>query len=125
MCHGQALDGRVTADSFESGRFRDADILGLIGRTDVIVSDDYTSATPEIRNCLIEARIEDGSTVSAHRALTLAEIAEGMSDDEVRSKFDQCTARVFSAERREAIWRHGMAMDELPRLDPLIALTRL
>lgn len=119
------LDGRVTADSFETGRFRDADILKLIGKTDVVVSDEYTGATPEVRNCLIEAQLEDGSAVSAHRALTLAEIAKGMSDDEVRAKFDHCTARAFSAQRREDIWRYGMAMDELTRLDPLIASTRL
>ena len=49
------IDGDVTPESFESNRFLDDDVLGLIRRTEVEVLDEFTRATPGERNCRILA----------------------------------------------------------------------
>ena len=40
------LDGAVTSESFERSRFLDADVLALIGRMEIEVSDEYSRQTP-------------------------------------------------------------------------------
>jgi len=77
------IDGGITPDSFENNRFLDADVLGLIGRTEVEVLDEFTQATPGERNCRIHAKTKTGETVTAHKIVTLAEIEKGMSDTEL------------------------------------------
>ena len=96
------LDGRVVPESFESGRFLDADILGLIGRTEVVILDDFTAATPAVRNCRITATT-GGETVEAHRVVTLAEIERGMPADEIEAKFLACTGRLYDRGRQRRI----------------------
>jgi len=96
------LDGKVTPDSFEAARFLDADVLDLIGRTEVVIREDFTAATPGVRNCRIVA-LAGGAEVEAHRVVTLAEIERGMPFDEVIAKFRTCTARVFTTARQDAL----------------------
>jgi len=97
------LDGRVTPDSFEDERFRDADVLDLIGRTEVIVRDDFTAATPGRRNCRIRARLAGGETVEAHRIVTLEDIARGMSDADLEAKFRETSRRTYTAEKQDKV----------------------
>jgi 2-methylcitrate dehydratase len=116
------IDGELTADSFERSRFRDADVLGLIGRTEVVVLDEYTRATPGERKCRITATLDDGREVSTEHTITLAQIEAGMSDDELERKFLQCTARVFDATRQRAVIDAVRALPDALRVDALLDL---
>lgn len=118
------FDGNVTPDSFERGRFADEDVLGLIGRTDVRVLDEFTSATPEKRNCRIVATDKGGREVSAHRVLTLDQIKEGMSDDDLEAKFHVNAARSMSTEERGTFIETARKLDDLGDVGDLICLIR-
>ncbi|MGQ0664524.1 MAG: MmgE/PrpD family protein [Pseudomonadota bacterium] len=116
-------DGEVSADSFELARFRDADVLRLIGAMTVDINPEFSKATPGVRNCRITASAADGAHVAAHRQLTAAEIERGTPDDALEAKFHRLT-RPFLPEdvRREMIERVSR-LDQLARVDGIVDLT--
>lgn len=116
------IDGELSADSFERGRFLDADVLGLIGRTEVVVLDEYTRATPGERTCRITATLDDGREASAEHVVTLAQIEAGMADEELERKFLQCTARVFDAARQRAVIEAARDLPDAPGVGALLDL---
>ncbi len=116
------IDGGITPDSFENNRFLDADVLGLIRRTEVEVLDAFTRATPAERNCRIHAVTKSGETVTAHKIVTLAEIEKGMSDAELEEKFRRCVARTFDVRRADAVLAAAGALDRVETVDGLIDL---
>ncbi len=98
------IDGTVTPESFDKGRFQDADILDLIGRTTVEINDEFSRQTPGIRNCRLIAEGDDGATCTAHLKWTAEDIARGPSDKTIEDKFLKLTARYLPAdERRELL----------------------
>lgn len=119
------LDGGVTPASFERGRFTDADILGLIGKTTVDVVDEFSRATPGRRNCRITATMRSAGTAVAHRVLTLADIERGMSDDELERKFAACTKGRFEGEPARAFLDAAASLDRMPDVGRVVDLIRL
>ena len=118
------LDGAVMFDTFEESRFLDADVLSLIGRTEIEVSDDYSRQTPALRNCLIEATTRDGSRVTAHRTLSQAQIERGIDDADLVAKFHRCARTHMDDARRERFldlaWRLDDEGDAGALVDTLI-----
>ena len=119
------LDGAVAPGTFERSRFLDADVLSLIERTEIEVSDDYSQQTPGLRNCLIVATARDGSLVAAHRALSQAQIERGIDDADLEVKFHRCAqTHLDDAQRRrflELAWR----LEDQTGVDALVStLTR-
>ena len=108
------LDGKVTPDSFEDERFLDDDVLALIGRSEVVVLDEFNAATPQIRNCRITAKTAGGEDVVAHRVVTLDDIKRGMPRDDLVAKFRECTRRAYTTRQQDAIIE---AVDTLDTLD--------
>ena len=114
------LDGMVAPDTFHRERFLDNDVLDLIGRTTIEISDEYSAQTPEIRNCHIEATAVDGTSVVAHRVLSLDEIARGLPDETIEAKFRTCSSGVLSDSQQNSILEHGWALDQMTSVAPLI-----
>ena len=102
--------------------FLDADVLDLIGRTEVEVLDEFTRASPGERNCRIHAKTKTGETVTAHKIVTLSEIEKGMSDAELEEKFRRCVARTFDALRADAVLAVAGALDRAETVDSLVDL---
>ena len=116
-------DGDVTPDTFEQGRFKDADVLRFIGMMSVDINADFSKQTTGIRNCRITATLDDGTTAVAHRKVTMAEIEEGTPDDVLERKFERLL-RVFmppDARRRliDACW----SLDRLPQAGTIVEHT--
>lgn len=103
------IDGAITPDSFNAGRFKASDVLALIGRTKVEMLDEFNKAAPGVRNCRLTATASDGRKVSAHLAWTQADIARGMSDEEIEDKFRTLTRDVLTPSRcrslLDLLWR--------------------
>jgi 2-methylcitrate dehydratase len=118
------IDGDVTPDSFENGRFRDGDVLDLIGRTEVDVLDAFSAATPQTRNCRIVATRGDGQEIVAHRILTLDEIKRGMSDDDLEAKFHRTAARSMEIAERQRLLAQARQLETLDNVEGLITLIR-
>ena len=106
------IDGKVVPDSFEKKRFLDADVIDIIERCEVEVLDDFSSATPEKRNCRITATTEAGEKVTAHRIVTLEEIKKGMPKEQVIEKFKENTERCYLSNQQNKIIETIMDIDK-------------
>lgn len=115
------LDGRITPDTFERGRYRDADVLALIGRMRVEVVGEFDRDFTEhaARNCRIEATTRDGSKRTAHRRLTREDIVRGPGDGQIEAKFEELVRGVLTSGERRAL------IDMVWRLDGLVDINRL
>ena len=102
------IDGEVTPETFTSKRFLDEDVLTLIGRTQVVISEAFSRETPAIRNCLLEATDPSGTAYAAHGKLTAADIGRGPSDAELETKFHNLNANTLPQAKRDeligALW---------------------
>jgi 2-methylcitrate dehydratase len=116
-------DGEVTADSFEAARFKDADVLALIGAMTIDINPEFSRATPAIRNCRITATLDDGQTVVAHRQLTTAEIERGTPDAVLEAKFERLVRPYLPPEARRRLIDLCWKLDDLERVDPLVDAT--
>jgi len=114
------LDGEVTPDTFNSERFKHADVLDLINRTKVEVLDEFTKAAPDVRNSRMVAIGRDGCEHVAHLAWTAADIARGLSDSEVEEKFAKLTRDLMVPARRRALLDLLWRLDELPDVVALV-----
>ena len=119
------LDGDVTPESFEEGRFLDPDITGLIGRMTVDIVDEFTKAAPAQRNCRITATLADGTLRHAHQVVTLEQIERGMPDAELVAKFRRLTRHHLPGPRRDAVIAACWQMDQASSVDTIIAATLL
>ena len=118
------IDGDITGASFDRERFRDDDVLALIGRTEVVVSDEFSSQTPGVRSCRLEAADKAGETHVAHLAWTAEDIARGPGDDEIEDKFHRYAGVLLARPERtrllERLW-HLDSVDDVADVLPLTA----
>ena len=119
------IDGTLTPETFENGRFLDSDVLSLIGRTEVVVSDKFSSLTPGVRTCRLEAVDNTGATHVVEQTLTAKDIEVGPSDGEVKQKFMDLTGRMMPQSASEALFSALMELEHHETLDEIIHLTRI
>lgn len=119
------IDGDVTPETFDKGRFLDEDILELIGRIEVEISDEFSSATPGIRNCRLEATARDGTEHVAHLKLTTEDIERGPDDREIENKFMHLTRPFLPEPDRKRLFDALNNLDEIERIADLVDLTRI
>lgn len=119
------IDGTLTPETFERGRFLDADVIDLIGRTKVIVSDEFSAQTPGIRTCRIEAVDKAGVSHVAELSLTAADIERGPSDDEIERKFMDLTGRMMPRAASERLYAALMDLENVSAVSEIVDLTRI
>ena len=119
------IDGTVVPESFDKGRFRDADILGLIGRTTVEINEDFSRQTPGVRNCRLTATAADGETSAAHLSWTAEDIARGPSDQTVEDKFLQLTATYLPEKERRELLQFLWDLDRVDDVRQLVDRLRI
>lgn len=119
------VDGDVTPETFDRARFLDDDILALISRIEVEISDEFSSLTPGIRNCRLEATGRDGSEHVAHLKLTTADIERGPDEQEIEDKFMHLTRTFLPEGDRRRLFDALKTMDDIEHIADLVELTRI
>lgn len=114
------LDGAVTPDTFERRRFLDSDVLDLIKKTKIEISDEYSSQTPALRNCRIEALVSGGDKITAHRALSMQEIERGIDDADLEAKFRACTQATLNASQQQNLLDLAWRLEELDNIGGIL-----
>jgi 2-methylcitrate dehydratase len=114
------LDGTVTPDTFDNARFLDSDVLGLIGRTEVEISEEFSGQAPSIRNCRLEATDKVGNTHVAHHTLTDADIERGPSDEELEAKFHMLTRRFIGEDSAASLWSALGQLDTYDKVSDVV-----
>ncbi len=116
-------DGRVTPESFSRGRFLDADVLGLIERTEAEISEEFSAQTPAVRNCRLEALDRSGTTHVAHIQWTEQDILRGPADEQIVEKFHALNSdTITNRAERQAIVERIWALDRLDDVGRLVDL---
>lgn len=114
------IDGAIGPDSFNAERFKAPDVLDLIGRMKIVVDDEFTRAAPGVRNCRIVAIGKDGREHIAHHGWTAADIARGLSDEELEDKFQRLTRDMLTAPRRRALLDVLWRIEDVPNVSAVI-----
>ena len=117
------IDGDITGESFDRERFRDDDVLGLIGRTEVVVSDEFSSLTPGVRSCRLEATDQAGETHVAHLAWTAEDIARGPGDDEIEEKFHRYAGVALARPERTRLLERLWQLESVDDVADILSLT--
>ena len=119
------IDGEVTPDSFENNRFLDKDITDLIKKTKVSVLDRFTNATPDERNCRITATLKSGDVIESHLIVTLEEIKNGMSVNDIEKKFRECSRHVYDEGKQTEIIKMVNSIDKMKSVKELLKLIEI
>src|SRR6185312_6518406 len=87
-CVAMALaDGKLTDQQFEHNRFKDADIIALLGKTKAVGSDDLNQRFPRGRPAIIEVELTDGARHRAEIDVPLGDAARPFDEKTVTAKF--------------------------------------
>jgi len=119
------IDGAITPATFEAERYRDPDVLDLMGRTDIELSDAFAAAAPEVRSCRITATLADGRTVAVEKKLGPADDLKGMSRSDLESKVNNVTRPFLHDAARAALIDQVWRVEELDRIGPLLDRTAI
>ncbi len=121
FCVAAALiDGEITPATFDDERYRDPDVLDLMGRSTIELNDEFAILAPETRCCRITATRRGGGTAVAELRLGPEDDLKGMSRAALEAKIHAITRPFLDDAARSAlidvIWR----LEALDRIDPLL-----
>ncbi|MGQ0664522.1 MAG: MmgE/PrpD family protein [Pseudomonadota bacterium] len=114
------IDGSIAPDTFSGERFKAPDVLDLIQRTKIEVADEFTQQAPGMRNCRIVGTGRDGREHVAHLKWTAADIARGMSDEELEDKVAKLTRDVLTGPYRRALLDLLWNLEKVPNVAALV-----
>ncbi len=121
FCVAAALiDGRVTPETFDAERYRDPDVLELMGRSRIELSDTFADLAPEIRCCRITATVADGRTIAVEKRLGPEDDFEGMSRIDLEDKFHGITRPFLDHGARSALIDLVWHLEDLDSIGPLL-----
>jgi hypothetical protein len=106
-------------------RYRDADVLALIGKCSIELPDEFADIAPAVRSCRITATLKDGSTV-------VAEFRRSLQDDISDPGWTQAVEKTcgllrerLGLETRNHLVSTVSRLEAVRNLRALVATTRL
>ena len=119
------LDGTITPQMMEQERFKDGDVLALMGRCTIELPDEFADIAPAVRSCRLTAKLRNGEVVVAEYRRSLE---DDMSDTGWTQALDKLTAltreSLTEAARVELVERVA-TLERQRNLRELIALTKI
>jgi len=113
-----ALDGRFGLDQLTGGRWKDADVRGLIERMEASIDPALKPATALPSR--LEATLASGETIVIDRPVTPGNPAMPLSWDEVKDKFRRCASGVIGESAQAAVIDAVERIDTLPSVRALV-----
>ena len=89
------LDGTITPHMMEEGRFRDADVLDMMGRCTIELPDEFADLAPETRCCRLTAKTKNGATVVAEHRRSLDDDIADPGWEQAVEKFHSLTGKLL------------------------------
>ena len=119
------LDGTITPESMEGERFKDGDVLALMGKCSIELPDAFAAIAPAVRSCRLTARLRNGKTVVAEYRRSLEDDMSDPGWTQALAKFDALTRERLQPKARQDIVARISALERQSGLVDLIALTRI
>jgi 2-methylcitrate dehydratase len=124
FCVAAALiDGEITPATFDAERYRDRDVLDLMGRAEIKLNDAFTAAAPAVRSCRITATLSDGRTVAVEKRLGPEDDLKGMSRAELEAKVHRIVRPYLDDAARSALIDLVWRIEDLDTIGPLLDRT--
>ncbi len=97
------LDGTITPKMMDSGRFKDGDVLALMGKCTIELPDEFAALAPETRCCRITTTLKNGDTVVAEYRRSLADDEADTGWAHAQQKFEALAGNLIGAARRAQV----------------------
>ena len=124
-CVAMALaDGKLTDQQFEHGRFRDVDIVALLGKTKAVGSEDLNQRFPKGRPAVIEVELADGTRHRAEVEVPLGDATRPFDDKAVAEKFLELAEPAIGSSGARMATDVVERLDTLATIEPLIQVLR-
>lgn len=118
------LYGGVASRHFGDEFLFDENLLELVGKVNVSVSEEANRRVPEAMLCDLEVVTTSGQRYAAQVAYHKGHYRNPLTDAEVEDKFRSLAAERLPADRIDALLSHLWRLDEAPDLSELLRLTR-
>ena len=116
-------EGRAALNQYHESRFTDPAIVGLMDRFEYVHDPELDRAYPEQWRAWVQVISTDGRTLEARVDAPKGDPDNPFTPTELRAKFADLTASIYSPERREAIFAANDGLAEpggLARLQALL-----
>jgi 2-methylcitrate dehydratase len=124
-CVAMALaDGKLTDEQFARERFRDADIVALLGKTKAVGNEDLNQRFPRGRPAAIEVELADGTRHRAEVDVPLGDAERPFDEKTVTEKFRELAGPAIGATGVQKVVALVDRLDTLATLEPLMAALR-
>lgn len=117
------VHGRVELDHFTEAYFRDPDVLALVDKIDVDVSEEAAAVHPEERLAIVEVETVGGEVFAERSGYHRGHPKNPMSDSEIEEKFRSLTVRHLGDARASELLEVLWSVDEVTRIGDLLQLT--
>ena len=117
------LDGTITPKMMERARYKDADVLALMGRCTIGLPDDFDAVAPRTRRCRLTATLANGETRVVEYSRSLEEDAADPGWEQAVGKLRDLANGVLATDSIGKIIATVARLDEEPGVDALVALT--
>jgi len=119
------LDGTITPHMMDTGRFKDQDVLDLIGKSKIELPDEFAELAPETRCCRLTAKMKYGETVVAEYRRSLADDIADPGWDQAHEKFMSLTKDLLSPNTQKKLLAFVKSLERKKTVAPLIRMTKL
>ena len=119
------LDGTITPHMMDSGRFRDGDVVELIGKCSIELPDEFADLAPETRCCRLTAKMKNGETVVADYRRSLDDDIADPGWDQAVAKLETLTAKLLTPESRKKLLSFVKSIEKKKSVGRLIKLTKI
>ena len=119
------LDGTITPKMMDNGRYKDADVLALMGLCTLEMPDEFSDLAPETRCCRITATLKNGTTVVAEHRRSLTDDAADSGWTQAVEKFKTLTHDLMTPEHTQRVVAATSALDTQPTLATWVSLLKL
>jgi 2-methylcitrate dehydratase len=119
------LDGTITPGMMQRERFRDEDVLALMGKCTIELPDEFADIAPEVRSCRLTAKLNTGKSVVAEYRRSLDDDASDPGWMQALDKLAALTHDRLTAAVREEIVARISSLERQRDLRALVGLTKL
>ncbi|MEA2909813.1 MAG: 2-methylcitrate dehydratase [Bradyrhizobium sp.] len=124
-CVAMALtDGKLTEHQFAHERFRDADIVTLLGKMNAVGSEEMNQRFPRGRPASIEVELKDSTKHRADVEVPLGDAARPFDNKTVTEKFRELAEPAIGAAGAQQVTELVNTLDTLTTLAPLMKALR-
>ena len=119
------IDGTITPSMMQEERFKDGDVIDLMGRCTIDLPDEFDKLAPAIRCCRLTAQLQSGESVTIEERRSTADDVADPGWDQSVEKFSVLAGQLLPSGGDEKLITTVKTLDRQESLTAFIESTRL